>query len=229
MTVVFGRLADQLGHSSAAGRFAASPAAAYLHEQNPKIPIDRDHDHRWVGEIVFLGRDRFNLWAVGEVQEDVAEAVRVRVGERTVEVATPLYWSASRIGGPDDGLVLDSVSLTASPASVDPRPVTFLQGALDHRQAAQRWRSRLDRAQFALLDAAANARADRQKGAPIAIHELTPPSDAMTKLRGGVWINRHGEPLGSISRRSAADDYGHEPGRPPGKLRMRPCTILSVR
>jgi hypothetical protein len=58
---VYGRLADQLGYSSAAGRFAASPAAAYLREQNPEIPIDRDHDHRAVGSIVFLARNGGNL------------------------------------------------------------------------------------------------------------------------------------------------------------------------
>jgi hypothetical protein len=221
---IYGRLADHLGHSSAAGRFAASPAAAYLREQNPEIPIDRDHDHRAVGSIVFLARNGGNLWAVGEVSDDVAEAINVRVGDRTVAVPNRLYWSASRIGGVDDGLALNWVSLTASPASVDPRPVTFLDGRLDHRQAAQRWRSRLDRVEFTLLDRAANARADRRRGDPIMIDELADPR--ATKLaRSQLWIDeRTGEPLGTTSLRSAApSEY-----RPPGKLRMRPCTILRV-
>ena len=161
---------------------------------------------------------------LSEVSDDVADAINVRVGDRTVAVPNRLYWSASRIGGVDDGLALNWVSLTASPASVDPRPVTFLDGRLDHRQAAQRWRSRLDRVEFTLLDRAANARASRRRGDPIMIDELADPR--ATKLaRSQLWIDeRTGEPLGTTSLRSAApSEY-----RPPGKLRMRPCTILRV-
>ena len=80
-----------------------------------------------------------------------------------------------RTGGGDDGLAIDSVALTASPARVYPRPVTFLEGRLDHRQAANRWRSRLDRVEFALLERAAIARADRRRGDPIVIDELVDP------------------------------------------------------
>ena len=109
MRTVYGRLADQLGHSSAAGRFAASPASAYLREQNPVIRIDQDHDHRWVGEVVCLARHGGHLWAVGEVGYEVVEAVNVRVGGRTISVPHRLYWSASRIGSASDGLALDSV------------------------------------------------------------------------------------------------------------------------
>lgn len=154
---VYGRLADPLGHASASGRAWASPAAAYLREQNPEIRVDVDHSYVWCGSILFLARHAGCLWAVGEVDDSVSESVRLRVGSQTVEVPTKLYWSASRIGSPDDGLLLTSVSLTPSPASVDPRPVAFLEGRLDHRQAARRWRSRLDRAEFALLERAANA------------------------------------------------------------------------
>lgn len=224
MRTVYGRLADPLGHSSAAGRFAASPASAYLREQNPVIRIDQDHDHRWVGEVVCLARHGGHLWAVGEVGYEVVEAVNVRVGGQTISVPHRLYWSASRIGSADDGLALDSVSLTASPASVDPRPVAFLEGRLDHRDAASRWRSKLDRAEYELLRRAAVARYERRKGDPIVIAELGDPQ--VSKLgRNGGWLDRHGERLYSFQSRHA-DGYDDE--RPPGKLRMRPCTILRV-
>jgi hypothetical protein len=165
-----------------------------MREQNPVIRVDRDHDHRWVGEVVFLARHGGRLLAVGEV-DGVAEALNVRVGGQTVAVPTPLYWSATRIiGSPDDGLLLDSVSLTASPASVHPRPVTFLEGSLDHRAAAQRWRSKLDRVEFTLLERAANARADRRRGDAILIDELGDP-------KGGE--AREGQPLDRRENRRA--------------------------
>jgi hypothetical protein len=167
-----------------------------------------------------------SLWAVAEVDDHVSEAVNVRVGGRTVAVPTPLYWSASRIGSPDDGLVLVSAALTASPASVGVRrPVRFLNGRLDHRQAADRWRSRLDRVEHEMLTRAANARADRQQGESIVISELDEPK--LTRLgRSDLSIDERGEPVGRM-RRAAAHDY--DDGRPPGKLRMRPCRIIAVR
>ena len=229
MKTVYTRLADPLGHAATGGRGWASPAAAYLREQNPEIRVDVDHSHDGVGKIVFLARHAGSLWGVGEVDDSVRESVRVRVGSQTVEVPTPLYWSASRIGSPDDGLLLTSVSLTASPASVDPRPVAFLPGALDHRGAAQRSRSRLDRAEYELLSRAAVARADRKRGDSIVIDELGEPQARVTKLRGRdgghVWIDRDGEPLGVSSRRHA-DLLDEAPVA--GPLRMRPCTILRV-
>ena len=185
-----------------------------------------NHDGRSVGEIVFLARNGSSLWAVGEVSDEVVEAVSVRVGGRSVAVPTPLYWSASRIGDLDYGFVLDSVALTASPASVDPRPVTFLDGRVDHRQAAQRWRSRLDRVEFELLERAAHTVAHRKRGDLITIAELDEPK--LTKLgRGNLWVDADGELVGQTSLRYAADEY--EPERPRGALRMRPAKIISVR
>ena len=96
-----------------------------------------------------------SIWAVGEVDDAVTESVRVRVDSRVVEVASPLYWSDTTIGGGEDGVLLTSVALTASPARVCAPAVSFLPGSLDHGRAAERWRSRLDRAEFALLDRAA--------------------------------------------------------------------------
>jgi len=97
--------------------------------------------------------------------------------------------------------------------------------ALDHRQAADRWRSKLDRVEHGLLTAAANARFHRKRDEPIVIADLGEPR--ATKLRGGVWIDRDGEPVGRTALRSAAslDDEG----RPYGVLRMRPCAIVKVR
>ena len=56
------------------------------------------------------------------------------------------------------------------------------------------------------------------------IDELTDPK-AVKLARSQFWIDEiTGEPLGTTSLRSAAPpEY-----RPPGKLRMRPCTILCV-
>jgi hypothetical protein len=224
MRTVYGVVADELGHASASGQHWSSPAADFLREQNPEIRVDQDHDHRWVGQVVFLARNGGRLWAVGEVDDDVVEAVRVRVEGRTVEVPNPLYWSATRIGGPGEGMLLDSISLTPSPARIVPQRVRFLPGRLDHREAAKRWRSKLDRAEYELLTRAANARADRRRGDPITIDELADPK-AVKLARSNLWIDeRTGEPLGTTSLRSASpSEY-----RPSGKLRMRPCTILRV-
>jgi hypothetical protein len=118
---VYGVLADELGHASAGGRAWASPAAAYLREQGPEVPVDRDHSHRWLGQVVFLARNAGRLWAVAEVG-GVAEAIKVRVGNRTVEVPTPLYWSATRRGGVDDGLGSRLALVDGKPGSHLPPP-----------------------------------------------------------------------------------------------------------
>jgi hypothetical protein len=65
-------------------------------------------------------------------------------------------------------MLLESISLTPSPARIFPQRVSFLEGRLDHREAAKRWRSKLDRAEYELLRRAAFARYERRKGDPIA-------------------------------------------------------------
>jgi hypothetical protein len=119
------------------------------------------------------------------------------------------------------GLVLDSLSLTASPARICPRPVTFLEGSLDHRQAADRWRSKLDRAEYELLRRAAVTRYERRKGEPITIAELEPPQ--VTKLgRNGGWIDADGERLPAFQSRHA-DPYDVRPPGPRGCAPARSC------
>ena len=225
MRTVYGRLAGRLGHSTAAGRFWARPAGDYLPTQNAEIPIDRDHDSRAVGSVAFLARSGGSIWAVGEVDDAVTESVRVRVDSRVGEVASPLYWSATTIGGGEDGVLLTSVALTAPPARVCAPAVSFLPGSLDHGRAAERWRSRLDRAEFAPLDRAAHARAERRRGDPITIAELDQPK--LTKLgRSDHWIDGTGEPVGRFRRQPELPDEH----RSPGQWRIRPCgPILSVR
>ena len=150
--------------------------------KTPRFGSISDHEHRWVGEIA-TSREKGAIAGGGEVSDGVTEAVNVRVGNRTVAVSTPLYWSASRIGGAEDGLVIDSVSLTASPARVYPSPVTLPRRRLDHREAAERWRSRLDRDEYALLERAANARAERSGG-------RRPDRDRRTRRPGGDGLGR---------------------------------------
>jgi hypothetical protein len=77
---VYGVLADEIGHALAGTRAWSSPAHAYLREQNPVIRVDRDHDHRWVGEIRYLARNGGRLWAVGEVSDGCRECDRTPLG-----------------------------------------------------------------------------------------------------------------------------------------------------
>jgi hypothetical protein len=56
------------------------------------------------------------------------------------------------------------------------------------------------------------------------IDEPTPPTQATKLGRNGGWIDRHGERLYAFQSRHT-DAYDE---RPPGQLRMRPCTILRV-
>ena len=94
--------------------------------RDPDRPRSRQPRGR-LGRV--LARSGGSIWAVGEVDDAVTESVRVRVDSRVVEVASPLYWSATTIGGAEDGVLLTSVALTASPARVCARAVSFLPGS----------------------------------------------------------------------------------------------------
>jgi hypothetical protein len=177
MNTVYGILADSIGLAAKKTleqgphgpelrfRASAGPAGEYRSVQDPEILVDRDHDHRWVGAVKHLERRNGCLWCVAEVSDDVTPAVHVRVGDKTVAVDHPLYWSAERIGGGDDGLLLRAVALTPSPARVSARPVTFQPGGLGNKSS---WV--LDSSTKGLLDRAYEASLTRH-GRPIRIHE----------------------------------------------------------
>ena len=165
---------------------------------------------------MYLERDRAgSLWCVAHVAERVVPAVRVRAADQDAVVETPLYWSAERLATPDfRDVLIRSVALTASPARVAAKPLTFLRGALDHREAPRRWR--LERFQRELLERAAVAHLDRRReGGPLYVreHRRAPVTE---RMRSGLFVD--GELVGST-------DYG----RPPGKLRWHPSTVVAVR
>ena len=168
MRTVYGVVTDALGHASATTlqqgerrpelrmNAWATPSSEVRSVQNPEIRIDRDHDHRWVGEIIYLERRDGNLWAVGHIDDRVRAEVHVKVGDDLVTLDHDLYWSPERIGGADDGILFTSIALTASPARIAPKPVKILEGALDHRDAPRRWNHTLGWHERELLERAAN-------------------------------------------------------------------------
>lgn len=185
MRTVYGIVCDELGHASkeileqsptrpeVRKAYWATASGDVLRVQNEKIPVDRDHDHRWVGEVIYLERRNGSLWAVAHVDDHVTPAVNVRVGERSVAVEHDLYWSPERRGGSEYGIALDALSLTASPARINPQPLTFRDG--DAHIAA--WKS-TDSFERALLKRAAEAHR-RRHGGPLVVHD-----DATQELVG---------------------------------------------
>jgi HK97 family phage prohead protease len=163
---VYGILADELGHARRPElrKAWATPAAEVRSVQAPRIPVDRDHDHRWCGELIHLERAGGNLWAVAEVDDSVTSEVHVRVGSELRSAEVPMYWSATRRGGDDYGIELLSVALTPTPARVAARPVTFREGRA--HLAAGRTSDPFERA---LLKRAAEAQLTRH-GRPIVVH-----------------------------------------------------------
>jgi hypothetical protein len=201
---VVGVIADELGHAATEVleqgaerpelrlRAWASPATSYRREQGDGIPIDREHDHVQIGRLAYLElTDHGSLWAVGEIRDDVDLLTRVRVGDEVVALETPLYWSASRLEDEDGQLLLDSVSLTRSPARIAARPVEILAGGLG---ADRRWRPPHQRQ---LLERAYAARW-RHGGAVVVEHERE---------------RSHPAELAQL-----AEDISYG-GRPPGKMR----------
>jgi HK97 family phage prohead protease len=124
---VYGVALDKIGIASSAGRYWSTPSALLRSVQNPVIPVDIEHG-QVCGQVIYLERRHGQVWVVGHVSDDVSPHVPVRVGTELRHVETDFYWSVSRIGAPEHGYVLDSVALTASPARVSARPVTFLDG-----------------------------------------------------------------------------------------------------
>jgi hypothetical protein len=139
-----GVVCDGLGLAQTERRSWSTPAAAVAEIQDDRIPIDYHHDGRRLGEVVHLERDKAGrLWAVGELEEPVAPFVPVTIREgETVLVPQPLYWSATRIGGEEDGILFTSLAVTPYPAQTSARPLELFDGALDWRGAERRWNLR---------------------------------------------------------------------------------------
>ena len=104
------------GRAELRTRAWASPAGRYRSVQDPSIPVDRDHDGRAVGQVVYLERDRYDrIHAVAHVRDDVGPVTLVEVGDEVVPVETEMYWSASVLqDDQNDDLLLRSAALTCS-------------------------------------------------------------------------------------------------------------------
>lgn len=190
---VLGVLADPDGLASnpeARTTHWASPAAGYRADQPRFIGVDRDHDGRWVGRVVYLERRHGNLWCVAEV--DDTPTVAVRVGNETVHVETPLYFSAETHSDHGRDIVLRSVALTAFPARLDARPVRWFAGGLDRRSA---WN--LDwHIERGLIGRAGEARHTQHGQRSLLIAGDRPPHPIEPAQRTGELLLRSAETLG---------------------------------
>lgn len=231
MKTVFGIVCDELSLASATTveqgdlgpelrhRAWATPASEVRAEQAEKITIDRDHDRIEIGQVVYLERRNGSLWAVGQVRDDVSPVVNVRVGSALVALETDFYWSASRLSTEDyRDIVIDSISLTASPARVGARPVAFLPGGLDYRTVPrERWH--LHGLEGELLTRAAASHLERRGSRrPLIVHD--------GQRRDDLDLRSHPALIAQTLEEQWAQ------GRPPGRLRHsqpRRGSVLAVR
>jgi hypothetical protein len=230
----FGLVTDQDGlvwNPELRKRAWATPAAAVASVQNERIPIDVEHSHVAVGELVDLQRTKAGLWGIGHVRaRALSPFVRVRVAGETRDIPVELYWSAERIGSEQDGILLTGLSVTSSPATTAPRPLTILPGKLDHRGCTRRW-SGLSQFERELLERAAADHLARRRDEPLYVHEEERVPVLERSHRG---LFHEGELVGTTLPRQREDDYDDfdywaSLGRPPGRIRWRPAgRILSV-
>jgi hypothetical protein len=137
-----------------------------------------------------------NLWAIGHVRDEVSPTVAVRVGDERVEVETDLYWSASRWASGDHGdqdVLLHSVALTSSPASLSARPVSFYPGDVHSRST---WP--LQHPEKELLTRAAEASLRHRSGSPLLVHGLEPVDPFTYGYEGGEIVHGVGGPPGPM-------------------------------
>lgn len=225
MKVAFGILSDQLGHARSDTRAWRSPGGAYLRTQDA-VNIEAGHGGPVVGRLIDLQLDTAGrLWAVATVDDRVREAVGVLVGDELREVPTPLFWSATRYQDTDGTLLLGAIAMTTHPARIAPTPIKLVAGRLDHRQAADRWRSQLKPHEYELLKRAAAAHIGRRPGAPVVIRDLSREAEVEQ-------LNRlaPGEARGAAIMQLAAgeDRFGPMPGGPVRHTAPRRA-ILNVR
>jgi HK97 family phage prohead protease len=176
----YGILATELGHARSRTSTWSTPSSQIRTVQDPQLRIDVEHSGLPIGEAIFLERDRGGrVWLVAHI-DDFTPVIGVRVGAELRHLETPYYWSIARIGDPDYGYLLTSVALTASPARVGARSwgeeVAFLPGQLDHRSAADRWRSSLKSFEHEMLTRATQFHLDRRRngGGPLVVHGQAP-------------------------------------------------------
>jgi hypothetical protein len=188
----------------------ATPATEVRRVQAARIPVDLDHNHRPVGEVVHLERVASGaLFAVAHVDE-------------RVDPERPTYWSAASTSDPDGGDVeIEWLSLTFSPAALGLSPLKILDGKIDHRAVVERWswRDQLTRNERELITRAAHSHLDRGRGEPLVVHD-----GELDRSRDGL------DPREKyVALAEQADAITHGVGGPPGKLRYRPGRILNVR
>jgi hypothetical protein len=184
----------------------ASPASALGKVHPSRIPLDIEHDSdAEVGQVVSLFRSGSgDAWAVA-----------TSGAERLADYPEPIYFSAqfaSRLE--PDNLILAGVALTTASASIAKLPIEILRGQLDSRYDRSRWG--LSGIRQRVVQHAVQQVRERSARRPLLVHDELPP-DEVVRVRGGYLVGGEFVPV------NAGD------GRPEGKLRWRPSTILAVR
>jgi hypothetical protein len=167
MKTVFGIALDAIGAASSGGRYWSTRSVHLGAVQDPVVAVDVDHSGIPIGRVVFIERTADGqVRLVAEVDDEVSPEVRVRVGTELRSVPTPYFWSISRIGGAEDGYLLESVALSPTPARIAARPVTFRHGAAS--TAADKATDDFERA---LLRRASEYDLRRHHGAPLVVYD----------------------------------------------------------
>jgi HK97 family phage prohead protease len=175
MNTAIGSLAsaDGIAYDPAQRRPAwSSRSSDYSSVQPATIAVDRDHDGRWIGRVVYLERHQGVLWAVAEV--DAEPTVAIKVGDDVVHVLTNLFFSAERVAVDDEDIVLRSVAITRTPARLGARPLTWFAGDLGDRGMWLLNRRRLGGHLGELVERAAESRYTGFFRSSTVIHDTEP-------------------------------------------------------
>ena len=127
----------------------------------------------------------------------------------------PLYWSVSTTAYADGSdIEVTSVGFCTRSAQLGLSPVTLLDGRLDSRRAADRYRGKVSDSQLGLLQRAAGSAVKRRhhRHQPIVVHD--PPVN-LDRLQHGA------------EQRQLVEDQFYD-RRPPGRLEYRPAHIIRV-
>lgn len=129
--IVLGQLASADGASFQRGGYETrsiymAPARSYRRTQPTHIPIDINHDGDAVGEVLFLTHRDHGLFAVGEIDDDVAEMLPERC---YLSAEAEGRWNEQTLTYND--LELTGAALVAESATVYKAPVTKMVGTID--------------------------------------------------------------------------------------------------